>query len=148
MVRFLTAAEAPQVAALLLAGVPALAIARSVLGGDEETAREAARVWPAQTEVRQHLTALTGGVMWQDLPPEQRLKIALDKTYAEMAYFLWANNYGELDGVGKAKADTCRESLERKLAGLAGKGSSIDQLYEELVKQYKTQAIAVRVGKA
>lgn len=149
MVRSLTAPEAETFALLLLAGAPARVAATYFAGpgADDEDLQDAANQWSDQSEVKQELLKLTGGVPWHRLSDEERLQLAMKKHYAEMAFFLWTHNYGELSGGDRQKADTCRESLERKLAGTAGKGNALDQFYEEVIGRYKMTA-AQKVGRA
>jgi hypothetical protein len=63
---------------------------------------------------------------------EERIRFAIDKHYNEMAYFLYSHNYGELSGPDKAKADTCRQALEAKLAGTAGKFTPLDEFWNDM----------------
>src|SRR5262249_51469977 len=80
---------------------------------------------------------------WAALDPADRIKAALDKHYNEMAYYLFSNNYSELEGAKKSKADSCREALERKLAGMAGKMDALARFYtEQLEKQHKAKGAA------
>ena len=145
----LTPDQAQEFARIVLSGVPLQRAARYFLPTDlehDEVRDEAAHFW-AQPEVQSALEALTGGVPWQRLSKEERLSIALDKHYAELAYFLWSTNYSELDGAGKQKADTCRQALEAKLAGTAGKGNAMERFYEDLLVAYKKGAVS-KVGLA
>lgn len=139
--------EAQQLALLILSGVPPIdAVAPFISSEAGEGALEKAAVeLPRQQLVLKAIQDLSGGVPWQKLRPEERLQIALDKHYAEMAYFMWTHNYTDLSGVDKVKADTCRAALEAKLAGTAGKGSILDRFYEEVIA---TQRARIKVGKA
>ena len=74
----------------------------------------------------------TQGGDWTEMTFEAKLRFALDKTYTEMAYFLYSRNYAELSGPEKAKADTCRTTLEAKLAGTAGKGDALQRFFDDL----------------
>ena len=72
------------------------------------------------------------GKLWQEMPLNERIQYAIDKHYSEMAYYLYSRNYSELQGAEKAKADTCRQTLEAKLAGMAGKLDALSQFYADL----------------
>ena len=141
--------EADQFALLLLAGMPALIVVKCFFppSTSEGLLKAAAQEMPKQPTVQAALVRLTGGTPWQRLRPEERLELALKKHYAEMAYFLWTQNYQEAQGADKAKADTCRAALEAKLAGTAGKGNALERLYEELVQKQR-MAMLPKVGKA
>jgi hypothetical protein len=145
----LTAPQAEEFARIVLSGVPTSRAVYYFLPAEctKDDAEEAAKEWYAQKEVQDSLQRLTGGVPWQRLDRNERLTLALDKHYAELAYFLWSNNYSELDGAGKQKADTCRQALESKVAGTAGKGNAMERFYEDLLTQYKRGGIP-KVGLA
>ena len=127
--------EAQQFALLLMAGVSPASAATYFLPSkvQDEALQEAAQTWCHQREVMKHVEAMSGGP-WEKLTKEQRLQVALDKMYAEMAFFLWSHSYGDLQGLDRQKADTCRAALEAKLAGTAGKGNAIERFYEDLLK--------------
>lgn len=72
------------------------------------------------------------GKRWQEMSLDDRIKYAIEKQYAEMAYFLYSRNYAELGGADKSKADTCRTTLEAKLAGMAGKLDALSQFYQDM----------------
>lgn len=54
---------------------------------------------------------------WHQLEPDARLAIALDKHYAELAYFLYTHDWASLDGTDLRKATDAREALTKKLEG-------------------------------
>ena len=143
----LTAEQAEEFARIVLSGVPTHRAARYFLPPHVEAAevQDASNEFYRQAEVQAALEKLTGGVPWQRMSKDERLSIALDKHYAELAFFLWSNNYSDLDGAGKQKADTCRQALEAKVAGTAGKGNAMERFYEDLLVQYKRGAIG-KVG--
>ena len=145
----LTSKQAQEFARIVLSGVPTHKAARYFLPEvvDANEVRDAAMDFYRQPEVQEALEKLTGGVPWQRLSKDERLAISLDKHYAELAYFLWSNNYSDLDGAGKQKADTCRQALEAKVAGTAGKGNAMERFYEDLLVQYKKGAVG-KVGLA
>src|SRR3990167_1242496 len=76
--------------------------------------------WNRSHNVRAAILAQMGRA-WQDMTLDERIAFAIDKHYSEMAYFLYSHNYAQLVGADKQKADTCRQALEAKLAGMAGK---------------------------
>lgn len=134
--RKLNELEARQFALMLLAGAPASTACSYFLDAtapDEQIAF-AAEEWPRQKEVLAAIRELTGGIPWHEMDPAERLKLALEKHYAEMAFFLWTTNYIDADGAAKIKADTCRQALEGKVAGTAGTSDPLRQFYETLTK--------------
>lgn len=72
------------------------------------------------------------GKSWQDMTLDERIQFAVDKHYSEMAYFLYSNNYSQLVGAERQKADTCRQALEAKLAGVAGKLGPIETFWSDV----------------
>ena len=115
---------------------------------DETAVSAAVASWPRSSGVLKELQHLMGGLPWQEMRPEDRLRLALDKHYAEMAYFLWTHNYADLSGGDKQKADTCRAALEQRLAGTSGKLNSIESFYEEMKQLYKMGTPKLQVGNA
>ena len=71
---------------------------------------------------------------WEHLTLDEMVKFAVDKTYREMAYFLHSRNYASLAAADRQKADTCRQALEAKLAGTAGKTTDLAQFTEAVLK--------------
>ena len=98
---------------------------------------------PALSEVLAALETLSGGAPWHQLKDDARLDVSLRKHYNEMAYFLWTTNYAEIGGSDKLKADTCRQSIEAKVAGMAGRESPLAQFYHDLLSRYDQQGKAV-----
>ncbi|MDP2725952.1 MAG: hypothetical protein Q8P59_00270, partial [Dehalococcoidia bacterium] len=72
------------------------------------------------------------GKDWQEMTGEEKIKFGIEKHYTEMAYFLYSRNYVELTGAEKTKADTCRQSLEAKLAGMAGKMDALTRFWADV----------------
>ena len=144
MTRVLNEPEAEQFALMLLSGAPI----RDVVGyfldenSPEEVVMDAAEMWPGQDEVLIALEKYTGGQAWHKMSDQQRLEVALKKHYNEMAYFLWTTNYTECDGAAKLKADTCRQSIEAKVAGMSGKESPLASFYHDLLQRYEQQGKA------
>ena len=88
------------------------------------------------------LSGAPGGT-WHRMSDEERLDTSLTKHYNEMAYFLWTTNYTEIGGAEKLKADTCRQSIESKVAGMAGRESPLAQFYHDLLSRYEQQGKTV-----
>ena len=141
MERKLNKREATELASMILSGAPIAEAVRyfwdeeqpeEVLIGCEET-------WPMQPEVLSALEELSGGMPWHRLGDDQRMDVSLRKHYNEMAYFLWTTNYTECDGAAKLKADTCRQSIEAKVAGMAGKESPLASFYHDLLQRFEQQ---------
>lgn len=108
----MTPALAAVFAKLLSVGCPPL---RAVLyvcpAFDKDTAEAVKRAWLNDAHVLQALETLQGGA-WVDLPPEKRYELALDKHFSEMAFHLWATNFGEVEHKeGLDKMKQCREVL-------------------------------------
>jgi hypothetical protein len=81
-----------------------------------------------------HATLTLQGKPWQDMSLDEQIRFAVDKTYSEMAYFLYSHNYSTLSGHDKLKADTCRQSLESKIAGTSGQMNPLTQFWEDIRK--------------
>jgi hypothetical protein len=144
MARTLTATEAKELASMILSGAPVGEAVRYFLpeGVSEDDLLEAEEQWPMQTAVIRALEQQTGGTSWHRLGDDQRLDLSLRKHYNEMAYFLWTTNYTECDGASKMKSDTCRQAIEAKVAGMAGKESPLASFYHDLLQRYEQQGKA------
>jgi hypothetical protein len=81
----------------------------------------------------QHAIRALQGKSWTEMDLQERIKISIDKHYTEVAYFLYTHNYASLTGADKTKADTCRQVLEAKLAGMAGKTDALSSFWNDLV---------------
>ena len=88
-------------------------------------------VWMRSAIVRKAVKQVQGGE-WHELSAQQQIQLAIDKHYSELAYFLYSNNYSELDGGMKQKADTARVALEAKLAGNAGKMDALSSWMDDI----------------
>ena len=144
--RPLTRDEAQVFAEMLLSGVPVAEVVpyfwdRSVTEA-ELVACETA--WPQQEAVREAVQRMTGGTAWHKMDDPERLDVALKKHYSELAYFLWTTNHAECDGVAKTKADTCRQAIEAKVAGMAGRESPLAQFYHDLLTRYESEPVKVQ----
>lgn len=74
------------------------------------------------------------GKAWQQMSAEEKIRLALDNHYAQLAYFLYSRNYVELEGTGRQKADTARQALEAKLSGMAGKMDALTRFYDDILQ--------------
>ena len=140
----LSTTEAEQFAQMILSGAPVREAVEyffpEVMPEEVLVACEAA--WPVQPEVLTAVRLLTGGEPWHKMTDPARLEAALKKHYTEMAYFLWSINYADCDGGSKLKADTCRQAIETKLAGMAGRESPLAQFYQDVLSRYEAQGKA------
>lgn len=121
-------------ALLLSTGVPSHEAIR-YFAPDDTPPPELARQhehWVGSHAVRQAIVKLQGKA-WQEMEPMERLKIAVEKHYAELAYFLYSHNYSDLMGAEKTKADTCREAIERKISGTAGKDDAFSRYLTDVM---------------
>ena len=135
-----TKEAAMQFCLMMQAGMPAADAIRYFLPAEQfallndKEVRQLIDGWLADPEVRAAQLSLMGQP-WQTMNAEEQIRYAINKHYVEMAYFLYANNYVELRGESKAKADTCRLALEAKIAGTAGQSDPLSRFYEEVVKR-------------
>lgn len=136
--RPLSDVQAEQFALILLSGCPVAQAVTYFLGPDEDEVA-ASEAWPRQPAVLAATKKLTGGVSWHELGEQERMELALKNHYAQLAFFLYVNNYNDLDGAKKQKADTCRQVLETKLAGLAGQSNPLNDFYGDMLATYKKQ---------
>lgn len=125
-----TRAEAHELALMLAAGLPG---EEAVVYFFElpEDAIAARKDWLASHELAAAIETLQGK-KWQAMSSDERIQLAIDKHYNELAYFLYSRNYVTLTGADKAKADTCRVALEVKLAGMAGKGDPLTRFWDDV----------------
>lgn len=80
-----------------------------------EAAKKVARQWAADVHVLKALASINGGD-WQDLPPEKRYQLALDKNLGEAAFHLWTVNFGDVEHrEGLEKMKMAREMLKAAL---------------------------------
>ena len=129
-----TKQEALDFAILLSSGVPSRTVIQYFLPEDlqPESVERFHDLWLGSPAISDAIETLRGK-KWQEMSVEERIKLSIDKHYSEMAYFLYANNYVDLVGAAKVKADTCRVALEAKLAGSAGKGDAMTQFWDDVV---------------
>lgn len=123
-------------ATMLSAGCPPGEAVRYFLPTDEgglapSFVSAMAEKWLTHSLVQRAIKKLQGGD-WTELTAEGRIRLAIDKHYTEMAYFLYSRNYVDLTGQEKSKADTCRAALEAKLAGTAGQASALELFWADV----------------
>lgn len=87
--------------------------------------------WLKTPIVQEAILALEGKA-WQERTLEEKIKFSIDKHYSELAYYLYSHNYAELEGAARAKADVCRQTLETKLAGMAGKMDALSSFWADV----------------
>lgn len=128
-----TREQADHFALMLASGMPSIEVI-AYFAPPDATQSEVENLharWIKSKEIGQAILRLQGKA-WQDLSLEERIKLAIDRHYSEMAYFLYSRNYGTLVGAEKQKADTCRQALEAKLAGMAGKMDALSRFWEDI----------------
>lgn len=124
--------EARQLALILFSGVPALDAVHYFFpdaGSDE--LRACTSAWMKSPLLKKSLTSLQKRD-WTEMTLEEAIEYALQKTYREMAYFLYAHNYSELVGHERDKADKARSVLEAKAAGMAGKTDALSRFFNDI----------------
>jgi|TARA_R100000306_G_scaffold41949_1_gene40832 hypothetical protein len=131
--------QAEQFALILLSGAPVVDAVDYFLDAKASDAQRLAaqQDWPAQEDVLAAIQRYTGGEKWHEMDDAVRMKVALNKHYNEMAYFLWTANYTDMTGNDKLKADTCRIALETKVAGMAGQESPLARFYHDMLSKYE-----------
>lgn len=126
--------QALQFALMVQAGMPPIdAIIYFFPDMDPGDLKNTLKGWQSHDFVQRATHALQGK-LWQEMTLEERINYAVDKHYAEMAYYLYSRNYALLQGTDKQKADTCRTALEAKLAGTAGKQSPLYDWWDDVRK--------------
>lgn len=125
--------QADHFALMLASGMPSLEVMTYFLepGTDPAEIELVHSRWMRSQEVQAAILRLQGKA-WQDLLLEDRIKLAIERHYSEMAYFLYSHNYGTLSGPEKQKADTCRTALEAKIAGMAGKMDALSRFWDDV----------------
>ena len=129
--------SAYQFALMLKCGSPAREAIRYFLPCDDPNLtvsmiEAVAARWLASPLIQKEILALQGKD-WTEMSLTEQLRTAVDKTYVEMAYFLYSRNYVDLSGPERSKADECRRTLEAKLAGTAGKLTAVETFWADVV---------------
>lgn len=137
--RRLTAEELVVFATLLVTGCPVVAAVRYfVPAASDEEVGVLAQAWIQQPGYDAALRGWLGGE-WHEVTERQRMEGALRKHYAEMAYVLWTTNYAESEGAVRVKADVCRQALEAKISGLAGREDVLSQFLRTGLEKWERQ---------
>lgn len=123
LVPTMTAPLALVYAKLLVVGCPpiraVLYVAPQLADSDagKTLAKKVAWQWTHDALVLQALSSINGGD-WQELSKEQRFKLALEKSNAEAAFYLWTTNFGDVDSrEGLDKIKIARDILTKELGG-------------------------------
>ena len=129
-----TKAQALQFAIMLSSGVPSRIAITYFLpeAFPDGSVLALHELWVKSEPIQKAILQLQGKA-WQEMSVEERIKLSIEKHYSEMAYYLYANNYVDMVGAAKTKADTCRSALEAKLAGLAGKSDALSRFWDDVV---------------
>lgn len=130
-----TEAQAYEFAKLLRSGVPQPDALGYILGPglDAHTTHSVLALWLRSPAVRDALATLNGGA-WPVLAPEARLDVALDKHYAEMAYFLYTHDFEQATGPELRKLDTARTALEAQRTGRLQQNSPFMKFLATILK--------------
>ena len=126
----LTKETALQFALIISSGMPHSEAIRYFCEPEEEPFAKL-KVWSMSPLVAQATLSIQKK-SWQDMTLSERIKCAIDLHYSQMAYFLYSHNYVEVAGTDKQKADTCRQALEAKLAGMAGKMDALTSFWSDV----------------
>lgn len=128
--------QARQFALLLDSGMPSGEAIRYFLPPDEAVPAETIKAlhdgWVKSSALRAAMLEVRGKE-WQDLSLDERLQLAINKHYAELAYYLYSRNFTEAAGAELQKMNEARRVLEAKLAGLAGKSDPLTRFWEDVV---------------
>lgn len=129
----ITPETAHQLAVMVTSGMPTREAIRYFLpeGISEGLAAKQHEAWIGSKEYARAVQRLQGKP-WQEMSLEERIQHSIDKHYSELAYFLYSRNYAELTGHERAKADTCRQVLEAKLAGLSGQQDGLTRWWADV----------------
>lgn len=127
--------QALQFATILSSGIPGREAILYFLPEDSGETIDPNRMleaWMRSKVVQKAIDTLQGR-SWQDMTLDERLRLVRDKVYTEMAFYLYSNNYSELTGANKSKADTCRIAIEQKLAGTAGQLDPVERFMNDIL---------------
>lgn len=115
-----TPAQAAKFVKLLNAGVPALDAIRYVLPQIADADCDARlALWSTSTALADANAQTTGGA-WEDLDPDVRIALALDKHHAELAYFLYTHRFdSSTDPSTARKMEEARTALAAQQKGNA-----------------------------
>lgn len=122
--------QAEQFALMLQAGMTAGEAIRYFFPEEAQALAQAER-WSKSAEVARAIVKFQGK-SWQAMAADERIQTAMDLHYNQLAWFLYSRNYAELSGPERQKADICRQALEAKLAGTAGKLDPLSRFWDDV----------------
>jgi hypothetical protein len=124
--------QALQLAVMLEAGMPSTdAMGYFTEVDDPAALRSMHDTWMRSRALKEALASVQSKP-WAKMSLDERIKNALDFHYAGLAYFLRSHNYAEVSPTDKGKADTARQALEAKLAGMAGKTDALSRFFDDV----------------
>lgn len=127
-----TSEQALQFAVMLQAGLPpSKAIVYFTEIEDPAELGELLRGWMRSRVVASAMATLMGK-SWQDMTLDEQITHARNTHYAQLAYILFSNHYGEVGATDKSKLDTARGALEAFQAGNAGKGDAMSRFFDDI----------------
>ena len=143
----LTSALADAFIKIVNAGIPALtAVAYCASDVPYERHPIVLAAWLNDPLLLKSAADFNGGE-WQDLAPDDRLDIALDKHFAELAYYLWSHNYASAEGVELTKAIEARKAIVEKLKGVGeGDDTPFVKAMRDLVSGAISEATPPQLG--
>jgi hypothetical protein len=102
----------------------------------DDLCRKVAAQWYKNPLTLRAINEFNGG-SWQDLEPDRRLRVSLDKAYAEYAFFLYSHDYNKLEGIELKKFNDARAAIDERLSGK----DSADSPFEKAIRE-----IAAKTG--
>src|SRR5712692_4859010 len=126
-----TPEQAEQFALMLGAGMPSTDIIRYFFESEKDQQTMHDR-WTRSRPLKAAIRRQQHDRSWQQMTTDERIQHSVEKNYNEMAYFLYAHNYADLSGAERQKADICRQALEARIAGTAGKLDAITRFWDDI----------------
>lgn len=124
--------QASQFAVMLEAGLTATqAILYFIESDDPGYLGQVAARWTRARTVQKAQQALLDK-SWAAMSTDERMKVALDRHYSQLATILFSTHYAEANPQEKGKMDEARKALESKVAGTAGKGDPFSRFMDDL----------------
>jgi hypothetical protein len=102
----------------------------------EELCAAVAARWYRDHKVLRAINIFNGG-NWQDLDAERRLSIARDKSYAELAHYLYSHNYEHLQGIELKKYNDALGTISEFLSGKDGADSPFEAAIRNIADKMK-----------
>jgi len=110
-----------------------------------ETAKKVASLWLNDALVVQAISDINGG-KWHELPEETRYKLAIAKSNAEAAFYLWTTSFVETDHrEGLEKMKLAREIIKRELGDQPDEAdpmAAFARFAMDLAKNMHTESVA------